>query len=145
MPETSISGEAVVPGSVGVAVRAMAFGTLLGTGLIALALWGSRLLVPGGPTAAVTGGPVFMLVVGGTFAGIGMAVGVAWALMRGVPSLFRRGGLAILTGFLTVICMLPTGPINALIGPAGLAGFALLCFIGCLLVRPRAAAGPRAG
>ncbi|MFN8651449.1 MAG: hypothetical protein U0133_06085 [Gemmatimonadales bacterium] len=35
--------------------------------------------------------------------------------MRGVPSLFRRGGLAILTGFLTVICMLPTGPINALV------------------------------
>lgn len=144
MTETSISGEEVVPGTVGIAVRAMLFGTLLGTGVISLALWASRLFLPdGGPAAPVTGGPVFALVVGGVFAGLTLAVAVAWSLMRVLPSPFRRAGLAILAGFLTFLCMLPTWAINRMIGPSGLLGFGLLCFVGCVLLSRKAAAGLR--
>ncbi|HWA56020.1 MAG TPA: hypothetical protein VG692_02145 [Gemmatimonadales bacterium] len=142
--DTNIAGEPVVPGQVGLAVRAMIFGTLLGTTLVSLALWGARVLQGGAPQAAVTGGPVFALVVGGTFAGLGMAVGVAWALMRSLRSPFRRGGLSILAGFLTLLAMLPTVVVDRMVGPAGLLGFAALCALACLLLSRRVASGPRA-
>jgi hypothetical protein len=143
--QTSISGEPAEPHHVGIAFRAMLFGTLMGAGLVALALWGARTVQLGGAAPAGTppAGPVFNLVVGGTLAGLGLAVAVAWSLMRPLRSAYRRGGLAIVAGFATFLVMLPTVLLDHLLGRAGLLSFAAACAIGCALLARRVAAGMR--
>ena len=60
------------------------------------------------------------LLFGGTLGGILAAAGAAWRLLRPIPSLYRRGGLAIVSGFATVLLMLVCIPIHQLFGQAGL-------------------------
>ena len=144
--ETSISGEPVVPGQVGLAIRAIAFGTLMGAGLVAVAMWAARTILPPGTLPAgynPAASPVFYLVVGGTFAGLGLAVIVAWSLMRPLRSAYRRGGLAMVAGFATFVAMLPTVYIDQALGRLGLLGFALVCVLGCALLARKVAAGWR--
>lgn len=143
---TSVSGEPAAPEHVGIAVRAMLFGILAGTGLISLAMWGKRTLEMSGVGAvgAVTGGPIFALVLGGTIGGFLLTIGLAWSLMRPLHSPYRRGGLAIVAGFATVVVMMLTVVIDQLAGRWGLLGFAAACTLGCLLLARRVAAGFRA-
>jgi len=60
------------------------------------------------------------LLFGGTVAGILAAAGAAWRLLQPIPSLYRRGGLAIVSGFATVLLMLVCIPIHQVFGQAGL-------------------------
>jgi hypothetical protein len=60
------------------------------------------------------------LLFGGTVAGILAAAGAAWRLLQPIPSLYRRGGLAIVAGFATVLLMLVCIPIHQTFGQAGL-------------------------
>ena len=60
------------------------------------------------------------LLFGGTVGGILAAAGAAWRLLQPIPSLYRRGGLAIVSGFATVLLMLVCIPIHQMFGPAGL-------------------------
>jgi hypothetical protein len=60
------------------------------------------------------------LLFGGTLGGILAAAGAAWRLLQPVPSLYRRGGLAIVAGFATVLLMLVCIPIHQTFGQAGL-------------------------
>jgi hypothetical protein len=57
---------------------------------------------------------------GGTVGGILAAAGAAWRLLQPIPSLYRRGGLAIVSGFATVLLMLVCIPIHQAFGQAGL-------------------------
>jgi hypothetical protein len=57
---------------------------------------------------------------GGTVAGILAAAGAAWRLLQPIPSLYRRGGLAIVSGFATVLLMLVCIPIHQMFGQPGL-------------------------
>ena len=57
---------------------------------------------------------------GGTLAGIVTAAWVAWRLLGPIASDYRRGGLAMVSGFSTVLLMLICIPINQLFGRAGL-------------------------
>jgi hypothetical protein len=57
---------------------------------------------------------------GGTVGGILAAAGAAWRLLQPIPSLYRRGGLAIVSGFATVLLMLVCIPIHQMFGQAGL-------------------------
>lgn len=144
--QTSISGEPSAPHHVGIALRAMLFASLMGAGLVSLAMWGARMLQAGGTAQAAgtpSAGPVFNLVVGGTLAGLGLAVAVAWSLMRPLRSPYRRGGLAIVAGFATFIAMLPTMAIDQALGRRGLLGFAVGCALGCALLARRVASGRR--
>jgi hypothetical protein len=143
--QTSISGEPAAPHHVGIALRAMLFGTLMGAGLVALTMWGARTVQAGAAPVAGSAppSPVFGLVVGGTLAGLGLAVAVAWSLMRPLRSAYRRGGLAIVAGFATFLAMLPTMAVDQLLGRSGLLGFAAACVLGCLLLAPKVAAGMR--
>jgi hypothetical protein len=59
---------------------------------------------------------------GGTIGGILAAAGAAWHLLQPIPSLYRRGGLAIVSGFATVLLMLICIPIHQMFGQAGLLG-----------------------
>ncbi len=60
------------------------------------------------------------LLFGGTLGGILAAAGAAWRLLQPIPSLYRRGGLAIVSGFATVVLMLVCIPIHHTFGQAGL-------------------------
>jgi hypothetical protein len=60
------------------------------------------------------------LLFGGTVGGILAAAGTAWRLLQPIPSLYRRGGLAIVSGFATVLLMLVCIPIHQLFGRTGL-------------------------
>ena len=60
------------------------------------------------------------LLFGGTLAGILIAAGTAWHLLVPIPSSYRRGGLAMVAGFATVVLMLVCIPINEALGRAGL-------------------------
>jgi hypothetical protein len=60
------------------------------------------------------------LLFGGTLAGILAAATAAWRLLQPIPSLYRRGGLAIVSGFATVLLMLVCIPIHQTFGQAGL-------------------------
>jgi hypothetical protein len=60
------------------------------------------------------------LLFGGTLGGILAAAGTAWRLLQPIPSLYRRGGLAIVSGFATVLLMLVCIPIHQMFGQAGL-------------------------
>lgn len=144
-PALSPSGEPAAPEHVGVAFRAILFGTTAGTGLVAAAMWGVRTLQLQYPsTTAATGGPIFALGVGGTLAGLLLASGLAWSLMRPLRSSFRRGGFAVIAGFATIILMLLTIAVDVIGGRWALLGFAALCALGCLLLARRVAVGFRA-
>jgi hypothetical protein len=60
------------------------------------------------------------LLFGGTVGGILAAAGAAWHLLQPIPSLYRRGGLAIVSGFATVLLMLVCIPIHRMFGQPGL-------------------------
>ena len=60
------------------------------------------------------------LLFGGTLGGILAAAGAAWRLLQPIPSLYRRGGLAIVSAFATVLLMLICIPIHQMFGQAGL-------------------------
>jgi hypothetical protein len=60
------------------------------------------------------------LLFGGTLGGILAAAGAAWRLLQPIPSLYRRGGLAIVSGFATVLLMLVCIPVHQAFGQAGL-------------------------
>ncbi len=60
------------------------------------------------------------LLFGGTLFGIVLAAWAAWRLLDPIASAYRRGGLAMVSGFSTVLLMLVCIPINQLLGRTGL-------------------------
>jgi hypothetical protein len=64
----------------------------------------------------------FYLLLGGTLAGIMVAGFAAWGLLGPINSLYRRGGLAMVCAFATVLVMLVCIPINQWFGRIGLGG-----------------------
>ncbi|MEO8090852.1 MAG: hypothetical protein ABI703_11185 [Gemmatimonadales bacterium] len=62
----------------------------------------------------------FYLIAGGTIAGLGLAGLVAWHLLEPVTSSYRRGGLAMVAAFATVVLMLICAAVFEFFGRAGL-------------------------
>jgi hypothetical protein len=60
------------------------------------------------------------LLFGGTLSGIVLAGWAAWRLLYPIESAYRRGGLAMVSGFSTVLLMLICIPVNQLLGRTGL-------------------------
>jgi hypothetical protein len=88
------------------------------------------------PNDDPTAGPRFYILLGGTLGGIVIAAGAAWALLGAITSTYRRGGLAIVCGFATVVLMLVCIPINQALGRAGLLSLlGLTAVISALLAR----------
>ena len=63
----------------------------------------------------------------GTLAGVLLAGLVAWRLLEPVASTYRRGGLAVVSAFATVVLMLICTRIFELFGRAGLLTFLGFC------------------
>ena len=85
-------------------------------------------------------GAPFQLLLWGTVAGIAIAAVVAWQLLAPLTSAYRRGGLALVSAFATVIVMLVCIPVNQTLGRPGLAGLIALSLVvsGLLARRTRA-------
>lgn len=83
--------------------------------------------------------PFYVLFLG-TFGGIALAGIVAWRLLRPIPSTYRRGGLALVSAFATVIAMLVCIPVNQYLGRPGLAGLIALGLLASVLLARRARA-----
>jgi hypothetical protein len=79
-----------------------------------------------------------VLLLAGTLGGLLLAGITTWHLMASVDSAYRRGGLALVSSFATVILMLVTMPLNQLAGPAGLLGLAALAAVLGLVLTRRA-------
>jgi hypothetical protein len=71
--------------------------------------------------------PAFYVLFGGTVAGILAAAATAWGLLKPIDSAYRRGGLAMVAGFATVVLMLLCIPVHQLLGRAGLAAMIVIC------------------
>ena len=78
------------------------------------------------------------LLFGGTLAGILIASWATWRLLDPVASTYRRGGLAMVSGFATVLLMLVCIPINQLLGRIGLVILLTLSGIAAALLGRRA-------
>jgi len=78
------------------------------------------------------------LLFGGTLAGVLIASWAAWRLLDPIASTYRRGGLAMVSGFSTVLLMLICIPINQLLGRIGLVVLLALSGIAAALLGRRA-------
>ena len=129
---------------VGLALRAVVFGVLLGTAVIAMTLWVVRTLQLAAPPAAVpnTAGTQAVILMGGTLAGV-LAGGTAtWFLLGPVDSLYRRGAFSTVAGFATLLAALVSMPLDRAFGRAGLLALAGLAVLGCLWLSRSARPAP---
>jgi hypothetical protein len=78
------------------------------------------------------------LLFGGTLSGIVLAAWAAWSLLAPIESAYRRGGLAMVCGFSTVLLMLICIPINQVLGRAGLIILLAMSAIAAALLGRRA-------
>jgi hypothetical protein len=114
----------------------------LGAGLSAgLALVGATVAAlaalrpPAGTTEPALGAPLYLLLFG-TLGGLVLAGIVVWQLLAPLQSTYRRGGLALVASFATVVVMQIYRPLDAAFGaPALLGAAALACASAWLLSR----------
>jgi hypothetical protein len=143
---TSFSGEPVVPGGLGLALRAVAGGSVAGLGMVAAVLWLFRTLQATGaaPQAPGPGDPIANLVLFGWLGGAGLSALVAWTLMAPITSAYRRGGLAMVAAFGTLALSLVTAPVDSLLGRSGLLGLTLLTLVLFVVIIRRQGSRPDA-
>ena len=114
----------------------------LGAGLSAgLALVGATVVAtavlrpPAGTTEPALGAPLYILFFG-TLGGLVVAGAVTWRLLRPLESTYRRGGLALVSAFATVVLMQIYRPLDAAFGvPALLAAAMAAAVLALLLAR----------
>jgi len=83
-------------------------------------------------------GAPLALLLAGTLGGLLLAGVTTWHLLAPIDSAYRRGGLALVSSFATVLLMLVTMPLNQLAGRAGLLGLAALAAALAAVVARRA-------
>lgn len=99
---------------------------LLGLGIISATVVGVDAVRDRQPPTLT---PALYLLFGGTLAGIVGAAGTAWWLLGPIMSTYRRGGLAMVSGFATVLLMLVCIPVHQLLGRTGLITLMFVCLI----------------
>lgn len=123
-----------------IGLAATSTGAGMATGLAVIS---STVVVVGlvrGPGAGPTpdfGAPLALLLAG-TMGGLLLAGVVTWHLLDRVASAYRRGGLAMVSSFATVILMLVTMPLNQAAGRTGLLALAAMAAGAGLLLARRA-------
>jgi hypothetical protein len=113
---------------------AMGSGVAFGLAVVTTTVLGVDLLRADAPSsAAQLGAPLYLLFFG-TLAGLVLAGIVAWRLLDPILSIYRRGGLSVVSALATVLPMLICIPVHQLAGRAGLAGLAGLAALASLLL-----------
>jgi hypothetical protein len=123
------------------ALLAMGSGMAVGLAVVSLTVLGVDLVRPATPPPDIATGPAFYLLTFGTLFGLLLAGAVAWWLLAPVLSVYRRGGISLVTALATVLPMLLCMAANQLAGRAGLGALALaaLLLAGVLADRARRA------
>jgi hypothetical protein len=80
----------------------------------------------------------FYLLFGGTLSGVLLAGFAGWRLLGSFASTYRRGALAIVCAFATVLAMLICIPVNQLLGHTGLVALLVLCGVATALLARQA-------
>jgi hypothetical protein len=107
-------------GAVRLAAAAMGSAVAFGLAVVGATVLGVDLLRPSVPPANPETGPPLYLLFFGTTAGLVLAGVVAWRLLAPVLSIYRRGGLSVVSAFATVLAMLLCIPAHQLAGRTGL-------------------------
>ena len=100
--------------------------------MVTLTVLGVDLLRPRGAQEAASSAAALLLGVG-TLSGILFAAFVAWRLLAPLPSFYRRGGLAVVASFATVVMMVAAVPLHQFYGRPGLYALAGACVLGALV------------
>jgi len=117
---------------------------LLGTAVVALALFGVQAIMAGAPASdtPVTRGPAPLLLLAGTLAALFVSAGVTWHRLQPVDSYYRRGGLALVSTFGTFVMAVLATPLHHFAGPGALLALAAVAAaLGALLLRATRHAG----
>jgi hypothetical protein len=123
---------------VSLAVTALGAGLSAGVALIGVTVAAlDALRPPPGTENTATGGPVYLLAAG-TLGGLVLAGVVAWRLLAPLDSTYRRGGLALVSAFATVVVMQIYPFLDSAFGTPGLLGVAGLAAFAALLLSRRA-------
>jgi hypothetical protein len=123
---------------VSLAVTALGAGLSAGVALIGVTVAAlDAVRPPPGTPASATGGPVYLLAAG-TLGGLVLAGVVAWRLLAPLDSTYRRGGLALVSAFATVLVMQIYPFLDSAFGTPALLGVAGLAACAALLLSRRA-------
>ena len=120
------------------ALLAMGAGMASGLAVVSATVLGVDLLRPATPSATIDLGAAFYLLFFGTAGGLVLAGVVAWRLLDPILSIYRRGGLSVVTGLATVLPMLLCMPVNQAAGRPGLAALGAVSLGLSLLLAGRA-------
>jgi len=123
---------------IGLAAAAVGAGISAGLTLITATVASLGLVRSPGSTGAPDLGAPFVLLVTGTLGGLLLAGVTTWWLLSPIGSSYRRGGLALVSSFATVVLMLVTMPLDHYFGRAGLLGLAAVAAAAALLLARRA-------
>lgn len=127
----SATGEAAQPEHVGIALRGMLAGAVLGLGAVALVMWLVRTLQLAGraPLAPTPADTIATVILAGWVGGAVLGGLAAWSLLAPIRSSYRRGGLAMVGGFATLLVSFITAPVDSLLGRWGLLGLAAVAVL----------------
>jgi hypothetical protein len=78
------------------------------------------------------------LIAGGTLGGLAVGAACTWWILAPLGNWFRRGMLATVSAFATVLAMLLAFPVRGLFGSTGLLVLVLLCLLIALWLGQRA-------
>jgi hypothetical protein len=121
-----------------IGLAAASAGAGMATGLAVISVTVAAVGLVRSPAAA-TGpdlGLPLALLLAGTLGGLLLAAVTTWHLLAQIESAYRRGGLALVSSFATVVLMLVTMPLNQWAGRAGLLALAgVAAGLGLLLAR----------
>jgi hypothetical protein len=137
--ELSATGEPVTPDNLGLAIRSMLAGVAAGVAVVSAAMWLIRTLQVSGaaPLAPRPSDTIANLVLLGWLGGAAVGAAAAWGLMAAIASDYRRGGLAMVAGFGTLLLAFLTAPVDSLFGRWGLVSLTAVCVLLYLILLRR--------
>lgn len=122
---------------------------LVGTAVVAAAVLAVRLIQQGTPPETLTApgaaepsqaalrSSAGVILLTGLLAGMAGAAATAWIALAPLESWFRRGGLALVSAFGTVLAMLVLVPLDQAFGPAGLGAAVVVLLAGAVAIAYR--------
>jgi hypothetical protein len=133
--EAREAADADVRRLVRLALTGAAMGTFVGTA----AVIGAMLAVLQVQARTSTDdGTLVLLIAGGTLGGLAVGAACTWWILAPLGNWFRRGMLATVSAFATVLAMLLAFPVRGLFGSTGLLVLVLLCLLIALWLGQRA-------
>ncbi len=108
-------------GPIRLVALAMGSGVAFGLAVVSATTFAVDLLRSASPAAGPHDGAPLYLLFFGTLAGLVLAGLLAWRLLDPILSIYRRGGLSVVSALATVLAMLLCIPVHQLAGRAGLA------------------------